>query len=160
MVIGLILVLASVLVQTSLFSRFRLVTPDLVMLSAILFALTGMRREGVLAMAFLGGLTIDLLGSTVLGLRASVFVIVAYLGIRTRERVDVGPIAVAIWVGLLTLVGVVLFLLVGTLFGQGGLISADVGRRVVAVPIANLVFSFLLAPLFTRVMADGQRGLL
>ncbi|MGH8912537.1 MAG: rod shape-determining protein MreD, partial [Acidimicrobiia bacterium] len=65
--------LVAVIIQTTLISRFRFVTPDLVLLLSILFALTSMRREGVLLMAFLGGLVIDLLSSTPLGLRAAVF---------------------------------------------------------------------------------------
>lgn len=152
--------LVAVIVQTTLISRFRFVTPDLVLLLSILFALTAMRREGVLLMAFLGGLVIDLLSSTPLGLRAAVFTIVAYLAIKTVHRVDLGPVAVAVWVGLLTLVGVVLFLLVGTLFGEGGLIVTGLGRRVLFVPLTNLLLSFGAAPLLNRMISREHRGVL
>jgi rod shape-determining protein MreD len=152
--------LVAVIVQTTLISRFRFVTPDLVLLISILFATTGMRREGVLLMAFTGGLVIDLLSSTVLGLRAAVFTVVAYVAIRTVNRVDLGPVAVALWVGALTLVGVVLFLLVGTLFGQGGLIGTGLGRRVVFVPVTNLLLSFGATPLLNRLISREHRGVL
>jgi rod shape-determining protein MreD len=152
--------LVAVIVQTTLISRFRFVTPDLVLLISILFATTGMRREWVLLMAFTGGLVIDLLSSTVLGLRAAVFTVVAYVAIRTVNRVDLGPVAVALWVGALTLVGVVLFLLVGTLFGQGGLIGTGLGRRVVFVPVTNLLLSFGATPLLNRLISREHRGVL
>ena len=152
--------LVAVIVQTTLISRFRFVTPDLVLLISILFATTGMRREGVLLMAFTGGLVIDLLSSTVLGLRAAVFTVVAFIAIRTVHRVDLGPVAVALWVGALTVMGVVLFLVVGTLFGQGGLIGTGLGRRVVFVPVTNLLLSFGAAPLLNGLISREHRGVL
>lgn len=152
--------LVAVIVQTTLVSRFRFVTPDLVLLLSILFALTSMRREGVLLMAFLGGLVVDLLSSTPLGLRAAVFTVVGYLAIRTVHRVDIGPVAVAVWVGVLSMVGVVLFLLIGTLFGEGGLIGTGLGRRIVLVPATNLLLSFGMAPILTKVISKEHRGVL
>jgi rod shape-determining protein MreD len=119
-----------------------------------------MRREGVLVMAFTGGLIVDLLSSNLLGLRAAVFSVIAFLAVRTVHRVDIGPVAVAIWAGLLTLVGVVLFLLLGTLFGQGGLVATDLGRRLVFVPLSNLVVSFAVAPLLNRLITGRTRGLI
>lgn len=159
-IVALVSLLVVVIVQTTLISRFRFVTPDLVLLLSILFALTSMRREGVLVMAFLAGLVIDLLSSTPLGLRAAVFTIVAFIAIRTVHRVDIGPVAVAIWVGVLTLIGVVLFLVIGTLFGQGGLIGTGLGRRVLFVPLTNLLLSFGLAPVLNRLIPSEHRGVL
>lgn len=160
----LLVVLASlvvaVILQTTLFSRFDYITPDLVLLLAILLATTDIPREGVLVMAFTGGLVVDLLGSTALGLRAAAFTVVGYLAIRTVHRVDLGPVAVALWVAALTLVGVALFLVVGTLFGQGGLVSTGLGRRLIFVPLSNLVLSFVLAPLLNRMISGKVRGLL
>lgn len=160
LIVALLSLLIAVVIQTTLFSRFQFVTPDLVLLLTILFATTDMRREAVLVMAFLGGLVIDLLSSTVMGLRAAVFTVVGYIAIRTAHRVDLGPLAVAVWVGLLTLIGVVLFLLVGTLFGQGGLISTGLGRRVIFVPLTNLILSFLIAPFLNRFISGRVRGVL
>lgn len=153
-------IFVAVVVQTTLFARFRFVAPDLVLLLCILFATTELRRELVLLLAFTGGLVVDLLGSTTLGLRAAVFTVVAYVAIRTFERVDIGPVAVGLWVAALTLVGVVLFLLLGTLSGQGGLVTAGVGRRIALVPLSNLAFSFLVVPLLNRVMGREVRGVL
>lgn len=152
--------IVAVVIQTTLFSRFRFVTPDLVLLLTILLAVTDLRREFVLVMGFLGGLVIDLLSSTVLGLRAAVFTAVAFIAIKTAHRVDIGPVAVAVWVGLLTLVGVVLFLVVGTLFGEGGLIVSGLGRRIIFVPLTNLILSFFLAPVLNRLIGGRSRGVL
>lgn len=160
LLVSIALLVVAVVLQTTFFSRFRFVTPDLVLLLAILFAVTEMRREGVLVMAFLGGLVVDLLGATVLGLRAAVFTVIAYVAIRTVHRIDFGPVAVAVWVGLLTIVSVVLFLIVGTLFGEGGVIVTGIGRRVVFVPISNLMLSFLVAPMLNRLMRGQLRGVL
>lgn len=158
--VALISLLVAVVAQTTLFSRFRYVTPDLVLLLSILFATTALRRELVLLLAFAGGLVIDLLSSTVLGLRAAVFTVIAFVAIRTVHRVDIGPVAVALWAGLLTLVGVVLFLVVGTLFGQGGLVATDLGRRLLFVPLSNLVLTFAIGPMLNRMISGKVRGLL
>lgn len=159
-VVALSTLVVAVVAQTTLFSRFEYVTPDLVLLLSILFATTSMRREAVLVVAFLGGLVIDLLSSTVLGLRAAVFTVVAFIAIRTAHRVDIGPAAVALWAGLLTLAGVVLFLIVGTLFGQGGLVATDLGRRLLFVPLTNLALTFAIAPMLERMISGKVRGLM
>lgn len=155
-----VLLVVAVVLQTTLFSRFTFFTPDLVLLLSILFAVTDMRREGVLVTAFTGGLVVDLLSSNLLGLRAAVFTTIAFVAVRTAHRVDVGPLAVAIWTGALTLTGVVLFLLLGTLFGQGGLVATGLSRRLVFVPLSNLVGSFAVAPILNRLIRGKTRGLL
>lgn len=153
-------VLAAVVLQTTLINRFQFVSPDLVLLVSILLALTSLRKEAVLLFAFVGGLTVDLIGPTLLGLRASIATLTAYLALRTVGRVDLGPVAVAIWVGLMTLVGVTLFVLIGTLFGQGSLVTTGLGRRLSLVPLANLVLSFPIAPLLSRMMNTDPRGVM
>jgi len=146
------LLMVAVVVQTTLFGRIRLVTPDLVLLLAIVLCLTRIRPEVILAIAFTSGLVVDLLGSSVLGLRAVVFTSVAYLGLRTRDRAEIGRVAVALWAGGLTLVGVVLLMLIGTLFGQSSLLGENTLSRVILVPLANLVIAAALAPLVVRLV--------
>jgi len=146
------LLLLAVVLQTTLFSQTRVFIPDLVMLMVILLALTRLRPEGVLGIAFLGGLTIDLLGSSVLGLRAIVFTIVAYIAIRTRERADLGRIIIGLWAGLLTFGGVVLLLVVGTLFGQTIILGEGVVDLVVLVPLANAILAWIFAPMVVRLV--------
>lgn len=142
----------AVVLQTTLFSQTAYFTPDLVMLVAILLTLTRIRPELSLLLAFIAGLSIDLLGSAVLGLRAIVFTLIAYVGLRTRERADVGRIITAIWAGLLTLAGVVFLVLIGTLFGQTVLLGDGVLDRLFSVPLANTFLAFVFAPMFVRLV--------
>lgn len=150
-IVGTMLLIALVL-QTTLFSRTSAFVPDLVMLIVILLALTRVRPEAVLAIGFFAGLAVDLLGSAVLGLRALVFTVVAYLAIRTRDRADIGRIITAFWGGILTFAGVVLLLLIGTLFGQSVLLGDGVTDLLVLVPVANTILTWLFAPMVVRMV--------
>jgi rod shape-determining protein MreD len=158
LVIGLMVVLA-VVIQTTLFGRLRVVTPDLVLLIGILLALTRVRPEAVLGVAFISGLIVDLLGASLLGLRAVVYTVVAYAAIRTRERAELGRVTIAIWAGLLTLVGVVLLILIGTLFGQVSLLGENAVSRMILVPLANLAVAGLVAPTFVRIVDRDRTAL-
>jgi rod shape-determining protein MreD len=158
LVIGLTVVLA-VVIQTTLFGRLRVVTPDLVLLIGILLALTRVRPEAALGVAFISGLIVDLLGATLLGLRAVVYTVVAYAAIRTKERAELGRVTIALWAGLLTLVGVVLLILVGTLFGQVSLLGENVVSRMILVPLANLAVAGFLAPTFVRLVDRDRTAL-
>lgn len=149
--------LVAVLVQTTLFGQFRFFTPDLVMLVVIMLAWTRLQPEAMLGVAFLSGLVVDLLGSSLLGLRAVVFTLVGYLALRTRERAELGRLAAALWTGVITFTGVVLLVLIGTLFGQTSLLSEGVTTRVFVVPAANLVLAAVIAPWFVR-MIDRETG--
>lgn len=150
--------LFSIVIQTTLFGQIRPVVPDVVMLVVMMLALTRTRPELILAVAFLAGLVVDLLGSSLVGLRAVVFTTVAYIAIRTRNRADIGRYAAALWAGLLTFVGLVLLVVIGTLFGQTNLVGPDIGARLALVPLANLILAGLFSPLFVRII-DRDTGL-
>jgi rod shape-determining protein MreD len=147
-----LLLVVAVVVQTTLFGRIQLVTPDLVLLLIIILCLTRIRPEVILAIAFTSGLMIDLLGPSALGLRAVVYTTVAYLGIRTRDRAEIGRVAVALWAGALTLVGVILLMLIGTLFGQASLFGDNAFNRLILVPLANLAIAAAVAPIVVRLV--------
>lgn len=144
--------LFAVVLQTTLFSQTSIFSPDLVLLVVVMLCLTKIRPEALLGLAFVAGVTVDLLGSAVLGLRAIVFTLVAYLAIRTRDRADIGRLITGLWAGLLTLVGVVLLILVGTLFGQAVLLGEGVVDRLFLVPIANMILAWIFAPSFVRLI--------
>ena len=158
LVIG-VTILFAVLVQTTLFARSRVVTPDLVLLIGIFLSLTRIRPEAVLGVAFISGLVVDLLGASLLGLRAVVYTTVAYIAIRTKERAELGRATIAIWAGLLTFVGVVLLILVGTLFGQISLLGENAASRMILVPLANVAVAALLAPTFVRIVDRDRTAL-
>ena len=150
-VVGSLLLVALVL-QTSLISQVAIFSPDLVLFLTIVLALTRLRPESVLAVSFVFGLSVDLLGSNVLGLRAIVMTIVAYLAIRSRDRADVGRIATGLWAGVLSLVGVVVLLGLGTVFGQDLLLTSRVGEQLIFVPLSNALLTLLLAPAVVRLI--------
>jgi rod shape-determining protein MreD len=147
-----VLLLIAIVLQTTLFSQTNVVIPDLVMLCVMLFALTKMRPEVVLGIAFVAGLVVDLLGSRLLGLQGIVLTIVAYLAIRTRERAEIGRIVTALWAGVLTFVGAVLVFLIGILFGENVLYGNGVLRLLLLVPLANAVLAGFFAPLVVRLI--------
>lgn len=149
LIVSVILLFALVL-QTTLISQLEFFTPDLVVLVVILLALTRIRPEVVLGVSFVTGAVVDLVGPSLLGLRAIVFTLVAFTAVRTRERAEVGRIITALWAGALTLLGFALLILVGTLFGQSTFMGSDVLSRLILVPLANLVVAALLGPLFVR----------
>lgn len=105
-----------------------------------------------MGVAFTAGLLVDLVGSSLTGLRAVVFAIVAFAAIRTRERAEIGRFAMAIWAGLVTFVGVVSLVLIGTLFGQTSLLGPEVTSRVFLVPVANLLLAAVLGPRWVRLI--------
>ncbi|HEY5889375.1 MAG TPA: rod shape-determining protein MreD [Acidimicrobiia bacterium] len=154
-----LVVVAAVVIQTTLFGRVRVITPDLVLLVSILLALTRIRPEVVLGIAFTSGLAIDLLGSSLLGLRAIVFTTAAFIAIRTRERADIGRIATAIWAGLISLVAVLLLVLLATLFGQSSILGEHVATRLLTVPLANALIAFFVAPALVRVVDQDPAAL-
>jgi len=158
LVIGLMVLLA-VVIQTTLFGRLRIVTPDVVMLIGILLALTRVRPEAVLGVAFVSGLIMDLLGASLIGLRAVVYTTVAYIAVRTKERAELGRVTIAVWAGFLTLVGITLLLLVGTLFGQASLVGERAVSVMILVPLANLAVAALLAPTFVRLVDRDRTAL-
>ena len=151
-IIVVLLFVVAVVVQTTLFAQINLVTPDLVLLLVIILCLTKIRPEAILAIAFTSGLVVDLLGPSALGLRAVVYTTVAYIGIRTKDRADIGRVAVALWAGVLTLIGVILLMLIGTLFGQSSLLGENTLSRLILVPLANLAIAAAVAPLVVRLV--------
>lgn len=151
------LMVLAVVVQTTLFGQVRTIAPDLVMLMVIVLGLTRIRPELLLGTGFLSGLLVDLLGSSLLGLRAVVFTVVAYVAIRTRDRAEIGRFAMAIWAGALTFLGVALLVIIGTLFGQTSLLGPDVATRVLVVPLANLVLAALAAPFIVRLIEGDTK---
>lgn len=153
------ILLVAIVVQTTLFGRIRSYIPvDLTLLVVILLALTRIRAELILLIAFSSGLMVDLLGSSLLGLRAVVFTVVAFIALKTRNYAEMGRYAAALWAGLLTFVGLVLLVLIGTLFGQGNLVGPDIGQRLILVPLANLVLTALFSPFMVRLI-DRDTGL-
>lgn len=158
-VLLLLILTGAIVIQTTVFGRFRIfgAVPDLVLLLTILSALR-LRDEGVLFLGFAGGLVMDALSTGALGLRALVYTVVAYLAVRTRSRADSGPVSVALWAGALTAVGVVLVLLVGSIFSQAPVSGGLAVRTAILVPILNTGLALIVAPVTSRLLASIPGG--
>ena len=155
--IALGLAVVGLVLQATLFRRFTWLVPDLVVLVVILATLS-LRAEIALVIGFLSGVLFDVsLASSILGLRALVYTVVAYLAVRTRQRADSGPLAVGIWAGVLSLISVALVVVVGVLFGQSAELGDAMLRRFIEVPITNAVCAALFAIPVTRLMQSGGR---
>ncbi|MDP8959805.1 MAG: rod shape-determining protein MreD [Actinomycetota bacterium] len=156
--IALLVVLLAVLVQTSALMRVRpfLVAPDLVLL-AVLATIRHLAPEPAVLTGFSGGLVADLLGATPLGLRALVLTVVAFLAVRLRDRLEGSILATAGGVLLLTFVGETLFAVIGTLFGRALLSDALIMRKLLLVPVFNLVLAAAVLPAVSLLM-ESRRG--
>ncbi|MPZ54119.1 MAG: rod shape-determining protein MreD [Acidimicrobiia bacterium] len=137
--IGLTLVflMGALLIQTTLLARLEWFSPELVLTILLVVALGPIRRVPMLVIAFGSGLIIDLLGSLVIGMRALIYTVVIYLALRVRDRLDIGLIGMAVTVAGASLLFLALFFVVGTLFDQGTVISSDIGRRAIVVPLLD-----------------------
>lgn len=153
--------LVALVVQTTLFGRVRLggIAPDVVILAIVLLALRA-RPETTMLAAFTIGFVFDAAAaSSALGLRAIAYTTVAFVAVRTRDRADLGPLVVALWAALMTLVGIGMILLVGTLFGQVTMDFSEAARRLLLVPVFNAGIALVLSP-FTSRLLDGRRGVM
>jgi rod shape-determining protein MreD len=143
-----ILILA-VALQTTLFSRIRPfdTAPALVLLVVLALA-RHLPSEYALLTGFGAGLFQDLLAETPLGLWALVLTAVAFVVLRFRDRLEdefgyVGPFVLAVTLG-----GLTLFAVLGTIFGEKTLADAGIIRKI-ALPA---VYNVLLAPAVLRVV--------
>ena len=156
--LSLVFVVLAVLIQTTLFNTIRPlgVSPDVVMLTVIACARWMEPEPGVL-LGFTGGVLIDLFGSAPLGLQGLAFTLVAYVTIRTRDRFDYSAPSTGLAVGLLSLLGVLLVAIIGTLFGEGTLGSPDIVRTLLLVPAYNIVVGLAVLPMIAAYL--GTRSL-
>ncbi|MGZ8785469.1 MAG: hypothetical protein ACXW1Y_07900, partial [Acidimicrobiia bacterium] len=99
----------------------------------------------------------DLLGSSPLGLRALVLTLIAYATVRMRDRFDVNVLATGLAVVLLSLLGIVLVVVIGTLFGEASLRDPNVLRKILLIPVYNLVMGIAVLPLVTWVVGGRRR---
>ena len=151
-----LLALVGLVIQSTLFRRFDWFTPDLVVLVVCIAAFT-LASTAELLLGFLAGALVDVsIASSVLGLRSFTYTVVAYLAIRSRESAETGFLAVGVWVGVLTLISVVVLLVVGITFGQSNELGTQVNRRLLQVPLSNLVLAALVSVPMTRLLQRSR----
>ena len=119
-IIALGLVVAAVLIQTTVFQHIRPFgyAPALGLLAVIALARV-LEPEQALFVAFTGGFVQDVVGGAPLGLWASAFTVVAFITLKVRDREIVGTPVILLGVFGLTVIGQFTYAILGTLFGQG-----------------------------------------
>ncbi|MCY4370262.1 MAG: rod shape-determining protein MreD [bacterium] len=157
--VSLLLVLAAVLVQTTVFHSVRPfgVSPDVVLLAVIGAARWAKPEVGVL-LGFAGGLVLDMFGTAPLGLNALAFTLAAYMTVRIGDRFNYGLAFALSSVGAVTFIGLATVALIGTMFGEGTLGSPGILKTLLLVPVYNMVLSVAVLPLFDRVAAVPSAG--
>jgi rod shape-determining protein MreD len=156
--VALALVVAAVVAQTTLFAPDRIqplgASPNIVLL-AVIATVRYLEPEAGLLTGFTAGLLVDSLGVSPLGLWAMVGSVVAYLTLRFRDRAQDGPVVVGAGVFVLTIMGIVLYVLVATLFGQRALSDPALIKKILLPGIYNVILAGAVLPGVT--LAMGHR---
>jgi rod shape-determining protein MreD len=147
-VISLLAVLVAIVIQTTVFAPGRLqplgVAPALITLVVIAVA-PQVESEYLLLIGFTAGILMDLIGSGTLGLWAMTMSTVAYAAGRLKHRFPDGLLYIGGTVFVLTVASQLLFVLLGTLFGQGTISEPGVFWKILLPGVWNLL---LAAPVF------------
>ncbi len=156
--IALALGVAAVVLQTTLFAELRPfgASPNLPLLVVIACA-RHLDPDPAVLYGFSVGLLTDLLGASPLGMWALVMTAAAYGTVRFRDRLEEAPVAGAVLVFVLTLLGEVLFLLLGTLFGLKLLSQAGLVRIVLLTALYTTVLAPALLPGVSLLLAPRRR---
>lgn len=151
------IILATAL-QTTLFLRFRPfdAAPALVMLVVIAFA-RHLRAEFALFTGFSAGLLEDLLSQSALGLWALTLTTVAYLVVRIRDRLEEDFSLLAPFVFGLSVGGITLFAVLGTIFGEKTLADAGFLRNILVPSLYNVALTGLVLPLLTWALGVSDK---
>lgn len=159
--LGLGIVIAAVLLQTTVFAPGRVqplgVAPNLVLLAVIAVA-RHLEPEPAIVVGFTAGLLVDLLGASPLGVWGMVLTVVAYLTVRLRHRAVEGPVVIGLGVVGLVVVGQALFVVVGTLFGMGVVQDPGIVRRTVLPAVYDLALAGAVLPAVTAVLRPRRRS--
>ena len=147
--------LLAVILQTTVFPRPFGSSPNLVLLVVIGIGLY-MDSEVAVVTGFIGGLLNDLVGDTILGLWALVITVVAYAASQYRYRAEGNLVRMVLGVFGLTIIGQLLFGLIGTLFGQGFLADTSLIFGVVLTGALTLLLATVVLPLVSRLVAGGR----
>lgn len=158
---SLALVVLAVAIQTTLFGDGRLQplgASPLLVLVVVLGCVRYLEPEPALLLGFTGGLLLDLLGGSPLGLWAMVHLVAAYIGLRLRHRADDGVVVVAVGVFLVALLGQALFLMASTLFGQRLLATTGIVKQLILPALYSVVVAGVVLPGVTFVLRERTVG--
>jgi rod shape-determining protein MreD len=143
-VIALLAVLVAIVLQTTVFAAGRIqplgVGPALVTL-VIIGVAQEVESEYLLLIGFTAGILMDLIGSGTLGLWAMTLTAVGYAAGRLRGRLGEGTLNVVAIVFGLTVASQFLYVLLGTLFGQGTISEPNVLWKIVLPGVWNVILA-------------------
>jgi len=156
--LAVVIVVASVALQTTLFASIRLfgAAPALVILVVIAYA-RHLPPDYALGIGFFAGFLLDLLADSPLGLWALVSTTLAFFVGRFTDRLEddfslLGPFVFAVTAGALAL-----FSVLGTIFGQKTLADAGIVRKIVLPSAYNLLLAAIVLPFITWTLGIARR---
>ena len=160
-VISLLAVLLAIVIQTTVFGAGRIqplgVAPALVTLVVIAVS-PQLESEYLLLVGFTAGILMDLVGSGTLGLWAMTLTAVAYVAGRLRHRFSDGPAYVVGIVFGLTVASQFLYVVLGTLFGQGTINEPGVFWKIVLPGVWNLILAVPVFWVLGKVFGTQRSG--
>ncbi len=143
--------LAAAVLQTSVVGRIQIagVSPDLLTV-VVACAAFRIRDNGVLLLGFVGGMLLDVSGTSVIGLWSFAMTLVAWGAVISREHGGRGVSVNALRIFLLTLAGIGAHVVISIAFGEWSLVIWEALRRIVLTPVLNLGLAIVLFPLLSR----------
>lgn len=158
--ISLVLLVVAVVIQTAAFGDGRInpfgVSPAVVIV-VVLACARYLESEPAVLLGFTGGMLLDLLGGSPLGLWALSYTVAVYVALRFRDRSDDGPVVLGVGVVALTLLSNALFLVLGTLFGERFFTNTSFIKDMVVPAFYNLAIAAVVFPLVTRLIGTRRR---
>lgn len=144
-VVALIAVVVALVIQTTVFGAGKIeplgVAPALVTLVIIGIA-PYVESEYHVLLGFTAGFLVDLIGSGTLGLWAMSLTVVAFASSRLAPRYADSIVLSLAFTFALTLLGQVVYAVLGTLFGQGTLAEPNVLSKLLLPAIWNVVLAY------------------
>lgn len=160
-VIALIAIVIAIVLQTTVFGAGRIeplgVAPALVML--VLIAISPhVELEYLVLLGFTAGILVDLIGSGTLGLWAMSYTVVAYTAGRAQYRYADSIVLSLVAAFAITLLGQLVYVFLGTLFGQGTISQPGVVSKIVLPAVWNLVLAYPVFWVVRYVFAPRDRS--
>ncbi len=160
-VVALLAVVIALVLQTTLFGdggvRPLGVAPALVTLVIIALG-PYVETEYHLLLGFTAGMLMDLMGSGTLGLWAMTLTTVAYASSRLRAQFTDSLLLTGSIVFGLTVMGQVIFVLLGTLFGQNLIGDSSLVAKIVLPAVWNLLLAVPVVWVLGLVLSPSDRG--
>lgn len=150
--------IVAVVLQTSLFARIRLfdVAPLLLVVFLIGYA-RHMQAEVAILLGFGAGLLQDLMAVSPLGLWALVGASVSYATVRFRGRLEEDFGSMTPFVFAATFGGMLLFAVLGTIFGEKVLADGGIVKKLVLPAAYNALLAFLVLPFTAWTIGASRR---